>query len=223
MIKVNLVDDHKVVSHGLKFVLDGSKDIKVINVAQSGEQLQAQLITQLPDVIVMDYSFGTHGRDNTRNGLEISSEVLAKYPDIKILMLTMHSSPEIIVPVVEAGIHGYMLKSERDFDIATAITRLHSEGHYFSPEIAPQLALNIKRYRENHIDVTEREQQVLEVMFGGNSAKEIAEVLFISPKTVETHRKHLLEKFGAKNSLHLVYKALKMDYLKPPNRADRTG
>ncbi len=217
MIKVNLVDDHKVVSDGLSLVLNDEEGIEVVNIAQSGKQLLAQLVDDQPDIIVMDYSLGRKNNLEIMNGLDTAKEVLLNYPTIKILMLTMHSSPEVVVPVVEAGVHGYMLKSEKDFDITKAIRRMYEEGDYFSPEIAPQLAMNITRYRQNHIDITAREQEVLEVMFKGNTAKEIAEILFISPKTVETHRKHLLEKFGAKNSLHLVYKALKLNYLRPSN------
>ncbi|MBO6516803.1 MAG: response regulator transcription factor [Bacteroidia bacterium] len=214
MITINLIDDHKVVSDGLTHVFGLEEDFLVSEVATSWRSGLAQLVDHQPDVLVLDYSLDPHKQEKT--GLDVAKEVMDSYPNIKILMLTMHTSPDIIVPVVEAGVHGYMLKSEKRFDIVRAIRYLHQEGHYFSPEIAPQLAMDMKRYRENYIDITDREQEVLEVMFRGHTAKEIADILCISPKTVETHRKHLLGKFDARNSLHLIHKALSKGYLRQP-------
>lgn len=217
-ITIYLVDDHKVVTDGLLSVFQGEDNFEVLNTAQSGPQLLGQLVDQQPDVIVLDYSLNKSG-DDGMNGLETAKRVMEEYPDIKLLMLSMHSAPDVIVPVVEAGVHGYMLKSERGFNMVEAVRRTVEEGSYFSPEIAPQLAMHVRQYRTNFIDITDREQEVLETLFLGNSAKEIGEILHISTKTVETHRKHLLEKFEAKNSIQLIHKALEKGYLNPPKTA----
>ena len=211
-IRVNLVDDHKVVLDGLISVLSADENIKIMDTSDSGEKLLTQLRVQCPEVIVMDYSLGTNTNEH-QNGFQTAQKVFELYPDVKIMMLTMHESPEVIVPCVELGIQGYMLKSERNFDVAKAIRQVFQYGHYFSPEIAGQLARNIQRFKLDQISITTREQDVLEAMFVGMSTKEIADRLFISTNTVETHRKHLMSKFDAKNSLHLIYKALNKGFL----------
>lgn len=110
-----------------------------------------------------------------------------------LLFLAMHNSADKIVKCVEAGVHGYMLKSEPNFDIAKAIREIHSQGHYFSPEISLHLAANLHRFKQNRIELTKREKEVLEALFKGNSTAEIADLLFISTNTVETHRKNLMK------------------------------
>lgn len=213
-IKTILVDDHRVVLDGLNSVLADEKDIEVMDTAPSGELLLAKLKVVQPDVVVVDYSLTNRNNPNAINGFEAAQNVLRNYPDIKVLMLTMHNIADVIVPCVEQGIHGYMLKSERNFDISEAIRQVYFSGHYFSPEVAAQLALNMRRFKANHIEITSREQEVLESIFKGGTTKEIADNLFISTNTVETHRKNLMSKFEAKNSMHMVYIALQKGYLK---------
>jgi DNA-binding NarL/FixJ family response regulator len=212
-ISVSIVDDHQVVLNGLTSVLEPLEDIIIQDVAQSGEMALAQLVSRQPDIVVMDYSLSTQPGEERLNGFETALKIMESYPQVKVLMLTMHDISDVIVPCIEHGIPGYMLKSERNFDIHKAITELHYKGNYFSPEISRFLARKISNFKEQSLDITTRERQVLEALFEGHSTKEIGEHLSISPNTVETHRKNLLSKFDAKNSLHLIYLALQRGYL----------
>lgn len=213
-ITVNLVDDHKIVTDGLKLILSGDEEIEVRDIAQSGAMAIAQLANQIPDVLLLDYSLSTAGEPNNYNGLKVAEAILANHPTIKIMMLTMHDSAEVIVPCINAGVHGYMLKSEKNSDIAAAIKHLYQYGHYFSPEVARDLAISIRKYSQDKVLLTTREQEVLESLYKGSCTKEIANELFISHHTVESHRKNLIQKFEARNSVHLVYLALRTGHLR---------
>ncbi len=213
-ISLNLVDDHSIVTDGLQLILSGDNDIEILDIARTGEMALAQLKVQVPDVVLLDYSLGNGGEQNKLNGLGVAIEIMGRHNHVKIMMLTMHDSPEIIVPCITAGVHGYMLKSEKNADIAAAIKHLYQYGFYFSPEIAKDLALTLRKYKESNIQLTQRELDVLQSLYQGGNTKEIAEALFISPHTVESHRKSLIQKFEAKNSVHLIYLALQRGYLK---------
>ncbi|GGH69276.1 response regulator [Phaeocystidibacter marisrubri] len=209
--KLSIVDDHPPIIDGLISVLEDHEDIQILQTANSGESMLSALVGEQPDVIILDYSLGKGG---LMNGLETAREIKRRYPEIVILMLTMHDNAEHIVSCVEAGVEGYMLKSESSFDIYAALVELRTRGSYFSPSIASQLVRNIRNLQEDKIVLTERERDVLESLFVGMSTKEIAEKLCISHNTVETHRKNLLSKFEAKNSLHLIYLALEKGMLR---------
>jgi len=213
-ITVNLVDDHKVVTEGLSFILGNEKGIEVLDVAQSGEKALAQMAVRLPDVVILDYSLSEDKSDDTSNGLQIAETILERYPTVMVMMLTMHNKPEVIAPCISLGVHGYMLKSEEDSDFAAAIHQLIRKGYYFSPSVAKDLALSIKKHNEEKTNLSHREQEVLECLYTGSSTKEIAEALFISHHTVDSHRKNLIHKFEAKNSIHLIYLALQKGFLK---------
>ena len=213
-ITVNLVDDHKVVTEGLSFILGNEKGIEVLDVAQSGEKALAQMAVRVPDVVILDYSLSEDKSDDTSNGLQIAETILERYPTVMVMMLTMHNKPEVIAPCISLGVHGYMLKSEEDSDFAAAIHQLIRKGYYFSPSVAKDLALSIKKHNEEKTNLSHREQEVLECLYTGSSTKEIAEALFISHHTVDSHRKNLIHKFEAKNSIHLIYLALQKGFLK---------
>lgn len=212
-ITVNLVDDHQIVTDGLALILSGDEEIEIRDIAASGEMALAQLATQTPDVMLLDYSLGASGKPDTCNGLKVAEAVLAKHPDVKIMMLTMHDTAEVIVPCITAGVHGYMLKSEKNSDITAAIKQLYTYGHYFSPEVAKDLAISLRSFNQDKVVLTSREQEVLESLYQGACTKEIAEALFISHHTVESHRKNLIQKFEARNSIHLIYLALQDGHL----------
>jgi DNA-binding NarL/FixJ family response regulator len=213
-ITVNLVDDHKVVTDGLVLELSRENDIEILDIAESGEQLLNQLLIKQPEIIIMDYTLTSDPDSKAMNGLEASKKVMELYPNIKILMLSMHAHSDVIIPCMQAGIHGYILKGEKTFDIYKAVKQLYTKGEYFSPEISSQMAQKIKEYGQNSIALTEKEHQTLQALFNGNSAKEIGLLLNIGKRTVETHRKNLIQKFEAKNTAHLVHLAIEKGFLK---------
>ncbi|MGB6037602.1 MAG: response regulator transcription factor [Cryomorphaceae bacterium] len=213
-ITVNLVDDHKVLTEGLSFILGNEDGIEVLDIAHSGAMALAQLKIRTPDVIFLDYSLSEKEGDSSPNGLQIAETILQEHPEIKIMMLTMHNKPEIIVPCVTRGVHGYMLKSEEDADFGAAIRELVHKGCYFSPSVARDLAMSLRMQQAQHIELTDREKEVLECLYKGSSTKEIAETLFVSHHTIDSHRKNLIHKFEAKNSIHLIYLALQKGFLR---------
>ncbi len=201
-IKIVLLDDHKVVSAGISSILKDHGSIEVLDSATSEEQLKSLLICHQPDILVVDYSFGK----GKPTGLEVIERLMPSYPKVKFLMLTMHDQNKVVLQAIQLGVHGYMLKSETDFEIAKAIMNLSEKGCYFSPEI---LALATQGIRDfNKVTVSNREYEVLKTLYKGFTAKEAGELLFISPHTVETHRKNLINRFEAKNVTHLIYLAL---------------
>jgi DNA-binding NarL/FixJ family response regulator len=211
-ISVNLIDDHQIVTDGLASILSNQADIEVLDVAQSGTMALAQLARRTPDIVLLDYSLD-QGGDNDFNGLKVAETIIERHPEVKIMMLTMHDKSKVIVPCVSAGVHGYMLKSEKNADFGAAIRHLYQHGHYFSPEVAKDLATKMRSHNEGAIDLSDREQEVLEALYRGASTREIATKLYISHHTVESHRKSLIQKFDAKNSVHLIYLALKQGFL----------
>jgi DNA-binding NarL/FixJ family response regulator len=213
-ITVNLVDDHRIVIDGIAMMLSEDENIEVLDIAQSGSVALAQLANRTPDILVLDYSLGEKGEEENLNGLKVAEEVLKNYPEVKIMMLTMHNNSEVIVPCITAGVHGYMIKSEKSADIAVSIKHLYQHGHYFSPEVAKDLAVSIRKHSMETVSLSEREMEVLNHLYKGSSTKEIAQNLFISAHTVESHRKSLIHKFDAKNSIHLIYLALNKGHLK---------
>jgi len=213
-LKVHIVDDHRLVTDGLQVILGNHEHIDIRNVAHTGEIALAQIHEDRPDIVLMDYSLSANNRPDALNGLQTAERIITTCPDTKILMLTMHDSANVIVPCIALGVHGYMLKSEQNTDVASAILQLDSFGYYFSPSIARDLAANIRNHQQNLITISSREQEVLESLFKGASTREIADELYLSAHTVETHRKNLIHKFEAKNSIHLIYLALKSGYLR---------
>ncbi len=213
IISVNLVDNQTVVIVGLKSLLSATEWINILDIAHCGEQLLRQLEERQPDMIIMDFCLSDDD-DVSMNGLEAAKIVLSKYPKIKILMFTMHSTINDIVPCLECGIQGYMLKSEKNFEISYAISELFEKGHYLSPEIPPKLVADLKEIRKTKIGLSKRELEILTTIFRGNSAKEAGNILCLSPRTVETHRKNLMDKFNARNTVHMIYIALQMGILK---------
>ncbi len=211
---MHIVDDHQVITDGLQMLLSNHTHIEIGQVAHSGEMALAQLVDSIPDIVLMDYSLSNGESPKVLNGLQTAERILSSYPEVKIMMLTMHDTPAVIVPCITLGVHGYMLKSERNTDIASAILHLNRYGYYFSPSIAKDLAVNIREHNDNAIPISSREQEVLEALFKGSSSREIAEELCISAHTVETHRKNLIQKFEAKNSIHLIYLALQRGVLR---------
>jgi DNA-binding NarL/FixJ family response regulator len=209
-ISVSIVDDHQIVTDGLALILSDQEDIDITDIAHSGKQALAQLSVKRPDIILLDYNLGD---ENEMSGLAVAEEVIKKYPEVRVMMLTMHSKSEKIVPCINAGVHGYMLKSEKNADIGSAIRQLYRYGHYFSPEVAKDLAVSL-RQRDDDINLSDRELEVLERIYKGLSTKEIADQLCISNHTVESHRKNLINKFDANNSIHLIYLALQRGILK---------
>ena len=215
LIRVVLADDHAVVRAGLKAVLGTARDIDVVGEASNGREAVALVDRFKPDVIVMDLSMAE------MDGTTATKEIVAKGVATRVLVLTMHAEEDYLVPLLEAGAAGYLVKSAADRELVDAVRTVARGELYVRPGAARVLARGIKK-REEHSDdraqferLTEREQEVLRLTAHGYSAPEIGEKLFISPKTVDTYKQRINEKLGLKHRADYVKLALKLGLLAP--------
>lgn len=210
IISVILVDDHAVVRAGLKAVLGSAKDIQVIGEGSNGKDAISLAARLDPDVIIMDLSMGE------MDGTEATRELVAKQTRGRVLILTMHAEDSYLVPLLEAGASGYLVKSAADRELIDAVRAVAHGDVYMQPSATRALARQIQR-KADHADertkyekLTEREQNVLRYVARGYSAPEIGEKLFISPKTVDTYKQRINEKLGLAHRSDYVDFALKL-------------
>jgi two-component system, NarL family, response regulator NreC len=210
-VRVLLADDHTIFRAGLKALLDVEMGIEVVGEASSGDEAVERVRELKPDIVVMDLSMPGSG------GLEATRRITALQLPTRVLVLTMHAEQEYLVPVLEAGAHGYLTKTTADRRLVDAI-RVVARGEVYLPPKATTLLL--KEYKAAGEDndllrqLSSREQEVLALTAEGFSSKEIGEKLFISPKTVDTYRARIMEKLGLTHRSELVRFALKAGLLK---------
>ena len=208
MIKILVADDHKVFRDGIISILDDIEDINVIAEAGDGREVMESLKTNQPDVILMDITMGD------TNGIDTTKLVKASYPDIKVLALSMHSESGYIVKMLEVGASGYLLKDAGKEEMESAIRVVAKGNTYYSQQVSSiivQHLTNPNKPKEDKggVPLTKREIEVLKLIADEYSNPEIAKTLFISIRTVDTHRRNLLEKLQAKNTAGLVKYAIK--------------
>ena len=208
MITVILVDDHVIMRDGLKNLLEDESDIEVIGAADNGRDAVKISIEKKPNIVVMDIAM----RD--MNGIEATRQIKKENPDIKIIALSMHSERQIVVGIFRAGASGYLLKDSTSTELIKAIRTIYRGRNYLSQKISNIVLQEISDVKkdsdENGIEVlTNRENEILQLISEGNSTKRIAEVLFISPKTVETHRANIMEKLNIHNLPELTKYAIR--------------
>jgi two-component system, NarL family, response regulator NreC len=213
MIRVILADDHTVVRRGLKAVLGTAKDIEVIGEAKNGREAITLVERFNPDVLVMDLDMDEMG------GTDALKEIVAKKLSSRVLILTMHAEEEYLVPLLEAGAAGYLVKSVADRELVDAVRAVANGDLYVRQSAANVLAKRLTRKdpaqaeRERYDKLTERERDVLRYIAQGYSAPEIGEKLFISPKTVDTYKQRIQEKMGLAHRSDYVQLALRLGLL----------
>jgi DNA-binding NarL/FixJ family response regulator len=206
-IRVLVVDDHAIVREGIRSLLARRKDIEIVGEAADGKRA-IEAVTQLdPDVVLMDIAMPV------MNGLEATREIHARFPSMRILVLTQHENKEYIMSLLRVGAVGYILKRARSSELVDAIRAVHAEGAYLPPDITHTVVDAVARSlggKEESSTLTEREIQVVRLVAEGMSSREIAERLSISVKTVDTHRANIMEKVGAHNVAELIKYAIRM-------------
>lgn len=212
-IRVVLVDDHAIVRTGLKAVLARASDIEVVGEASDGEEAITLVQRLDPDVLVMDVSMPK------MDGMETTRELSKRGPRPRVLVLTMHVEEEYLVPLLEAGAAGYLVKSIADRDLVDAVRAVARGDMYVRPTAARVLARELTRKdpeaedRKRFEKLTARERDVLRLTAQGFSAPEIGEKLFISPKTVDTYKQRIGEKVGLTHRADYVRFALRLGLL----------
>jgi DNA-binding NarL/FixJ family response regulator len=205
-IRVFIADDHKIVRIGLRGMLSLQPDMVVVGEAEDGNAVLDALGKQVIDVILMDIDMGaTSGIDTTR-------KVKTLYPDIRVIGITMHEEQQRIIAMLQAGASGYLLKNAGPEQLIAAVRTVVDGQTYFSPEISAtllQVFTRAQRPVTHHgHTLTQRETEVLRLIAQEFSNQEIADRLFISVRTVDTHRRNILEKIQAKNTAGLVKYAI---------------
>ena len=198
-LTVLLVDDHALVRRGFRRILEDEPTFQVVGEASDGLEA-VQLAEQLhPNVIVMDCALPQI------NGIEATRRILAKFSDIAILMLSMHSEDTLVRQALEAGAKGYILKNAMDLDLVTAIQKIAEGKTVLDPQI--NLTGNLKGERDTGL--TPRELEILQHIVAGKSNKEIASELGLSVNTVSVHRANIMDALGLHKTAELVVYAIK--------------
>lgn len=205
MIRVLLVDDHKLVRTGIRLILEDTPDLRVAGEAESGETALALAGELKPDVVLMDVSMPGIG------GLEATRRLLARDTKIKVIVVSVHAAEPYPLRLMEAGAHGYLTKDCAAEEIVTAIRQVQAGKRYITASIAQQLALaKVDANRGSPFEqLSQRETQVMLMVTSGQSPQAIAKKLHLSPKTVSTYRTRLFEKLGVENDVGLTRLALR--------------
>jgi DNA-binding NarL/FixJ family response regulator len=213
LIRIILVDDHAVVRTGLKALLGKERDLDVVGEAANGAEGIALAERLKPDVIVMDLSMAV------MNGLEATKVIVSKKLPCRVLILTMHAEEEYVVPLMEAGAAGFVLKTAPDREVVDAVRAVARGDLYVRPEAARALARGyqrkdpLKEDRARFEKLTGRERDVLRLVAQGYSAPEIGGRLNISPKTVDTYKQRIEDKLGLGHRHDYVQFALRLGLL----------
>jgi DNA-binding NarL/FixJ family response regulator len=204
-LKIFLVDDHQLFREGLKFLLSCNELISEIHEAENGTDYLNKLSEVNPDIVLMDIEMPV------TNGIEATKRSLLVKPDIKIIALSMHANENFYCEMIDAGAKGFLLKNSKFEDVINAIKDVNKGQNYFSPEILKAIInkLNRKKYQTINTNLSKRETQILYQICKGFSNQEIAELLFISKRTVDKHRENILLKSQSKNTAGLVIYAIK--------------
>jgi DNA-binding NarL/FixJ family response regulator len=209
--RVLLADDHDVVLEGIRSALEALDGFTVVGMATSGQRAVAQTMTLRPDIVVMDISMPG------MNGVDATKEIKARLPETRIVIYTMFSDKEYVLELFRAGIDGYVLKQDPLSDLLLALDAVKSGGTYFSTEAPKVLAEHLRDEVQSERDarthaldaLSDRERQVFELLADGRSVKEIAQALFISPKTVESHKYHIMAKLGVDSITEMTKLAIR--------------
>lgn len=197
-MKIVLVDDHAIVTDGLEMLLRAVEGLEVVKKLTSGDFALAYLKQSAVDIMITDYSMPD------MDGVTLVKKAKIQNPNLKIIVLTMHDEPMLIREMLNAGVDGYVLKEYAQHEIVNAIYTVYNGRKYFSNEINKVLLSAMLPQNMSENQITERELEVLRLLAQELTSKQIAEKLFISERTVETHRKNLMRKTGASNAIGLV-------------------
>lgn len=216
-IKLAIVDDHQLFVDGIKSILESIADFEVIFTCNDGPSTINALSNHSIDILLLDLEM------KPMDGMQVFHEVKEHHPNINVIILTMHEEPELIAHLMRDGISAYLMKDTKKLEFESAIRKVYRDGLYFNDHVSMALLKETLHKNRNkkpkigpNVHLTSREVEVLELIAREFTTQEIGEKLFLSPKTVEGHRKSLLQKFHAKNSTGLIIKAIEKDILSVP-------
>jgi len=208
-IKVLIVDDHTLVRDGIRALLALALDIEVVGEAANGKEAVEKAKELLPDVILMDLAMPIMG------GLEATRRIRREFAGTKVLALTQYDDSEYVIPAIEAGARGFITKMSAFSELAAAIQAVHSGNSYLSPSAAAALVEECQQKptadgdKDGYQQLTDREREVLKLVVEGYTARQIADMLVVSPKTVEWYKSSLMNKLGIHNRMDLIRFAIR--------------
>jgi two-component system response regulator NreC len=209
-IRVLLADDHTLIRSGIATLLQSSKDIQIVGEASDGDEAIRKTGELLPDVVVIDLSMPK------LSGIEATKILKRKYPATQVLVLTMHENEEYVFQILKAGASGYVLKSAGKDELSAAIRAASKGEKFFSPRISQLMAEGYVRRvdqeaggaQQGDVPLTRREREILALVVRGLTNQQIAEQLYISPRTVDTHRTNIMQKLDIHDVANLVRYAM---------------
>lgn len=207
-IKILIVDDHKIVREGLRTLLDKQTGMKVVGEAANGSTAVKQALELSPDIVIMDITMPD------LNGIEATRRIIAKNPKIKVIALSMHSDRRFMVETLKNGASGYLLKDSAFDELAFAIKTVMKNQTYLSSQIADLVLKDYinqlnKKEPSAYSLLTPREREVLQMLAEGHTTKQISARMHVSVKTVETHRKQIMDKLNIHNIAGLTKYAIR--------------
>lgn len=203
-ISILIADDHRVVLDGLRLLLETKGDIKVVGEAVTGREAIQKARDLKPDIVIMDIAMPE------LNGIEAAQQISRLLPATRIIILSMHSTTEHVMRALKAGAQGYLLKESTGAELMDAVQAVSAGHRYMSQKISDILIDKYMdhpdaRSAENPLDcLSPREREILPLVAEGKTSLEIAQIIFLSPKTVETYRSRLMQKLGIKNIPDLI-------------------
>jgi len=208
-IRVLVVDDHAIVREGICALLALTGDIEVVAEAANGSEALKLVEEVQPDVVLMDIAMPIMG------GLEATRRICREFPRTKVLILTQYDDKEYVFPVIEAGASGFISKTAASSELPVGIRSVYRGDSYLSPSVAKllvedyRLGVSSRVSHDPYEQLTDRERDVLKLVAEGYTTQEIADMLVLSPKTVEGHRTNLMTKLGIRNRTDLIKYALR--------------
>lgn len=203
MIRIILCDDHTIITDGISDLLSSEEDIEIVAVCHNGQEVLDTLVKSDPDIILLDIDMPV------MNGFECAEAVLEKDPRVKIAMLTMHEEKALIKRFIEIGVKGYFLKTIGKEELLRALRRIAEGEDYFPTDVTK--ALLREKVTSPNInkdpllsELSDRETEIIRYVAKGKPNKEIAEELFISPRTVDTHRSNIMRKLNVHNVAGII-------------------
>ena len=208
-LRVVLGDDHTIVRQGIRKILEERHEWEVVAEAGDGREAVKKVLEHEPDVAILDIGMPL------LNGIEATRQIVKRAPTVRVLILSMHSDEAYITNALQAGAKGYLLKDSADIDLIRGVTDVAAGKSFFSPAVAKVMLDDYVRHLANKgiVDrydaLSEREREIFQLVAEGHSNKAVAEMLSISPATVETHRAHILQKLDLHNTAEVVLYAVR--------------
>jgi DNA-binding NarL/FixJ family response regulator len=208
-LRLLLADDHTLVRHGLRKVLEDCPDWEVVAEANDGREAVRLAEQHKPDVAIIDVAMPL------LNGIEATRQITRRVPSTRVLVLSMHADEAYVTQILQAGATGYLLKDSADVDLMQGVAAVAVGKSFFSPAIARVMLddyvrqLSDKGIRDRYESLSEREREIFQLIAEGKTNKDIAALLSVSPSTVETHRAHIMEKLDLHSAAEIVLYAVR--------------